>query len=133
MSIVCKICGRPLKNINSIITGVGPVCGGGGYHAPKKTKRRKAEEGAGLFDNHAEFIIEAETPEYIFIVDSGHGSGKKTITNDAQYVVSALYDLIDNFQNKRIFYFDSGGCIDEIIHNGNRFIQFKAGHEGVTL
>jgi len=130
---ICRICGRPLKNLDSIIAGIGPVCGGGNHrHAPKK-KRKEKDDGAGLFDDHAEFSIQNDAPGYVFIIDTGHNHGKRTVTNDAEYVVSELYDLVENFTAKRLFYLDSDGRIDEIIHSGNRFVTFKAGHEGVEL
>jgi hypothetical protein len=33
----------------------------------------------------------------------------------------------------RIFYEDSSGAVDEILHSGRRFRGFKTGHEGVEL
>ena len=128
----CKIWGRPLKSINSIMTGIGPVCGGGNFHAPKRKKNVK-EEGDFLFNEHASFSIEANTNNYVYIIDNGHDRGYRTVTNDAKFVVSELSGLIDDFINKRLFYLDSDNRIDEIIHNGKSFIRFKAGHEGVTL
>ena len=128
----CRVCGRPLKNLQSIIAGIGPVCGGGNHYAPKK-KRKGKDEGAELFDNHAEFSIQIDAPGYVYIIDTGHNHGKRTITNDAENVISELYGLIDDLKNKRVFYLDSDGRIDEIIHSAGRFVTFKAGHEGVAL
>jgi len=129
---VCRICKRPLKNLDSIIAGIGPVCGGGKHYAPKK-KGKEKNEGAELFDNKAEFSIQVDAPGYVYIIDTGHNHGKRTITNDAENVVSELYGLIDDLKSKRIFYLDSDGRIDEIIHSAGRFVTFKAGHEGVAL
>jgi len=133
MNAVCRVCGRPLKNLESIIAGIGPVCGGGNHHHAPKKKRNEKDEGAGLFDNHADFTIQVDAPDYVYIIDTGHNNGKRTITNDAEYIVSELYDLIENFKIKRLFYLDSDGRIDEILHSAGRFISFKAGHTGVAL
>jgi len=129
---ICRICGRPLKNLESIISGIGPVCGGGKYHTPKRKKGSDDKE-CDLFDNHAEYLIIKNAPEYVFILDTGGNAGKRTITNDADFVIQDLSDFIDNFQNKRVFYTDTDGRIDEMLHNGNQFTTFKAGHEGVIL
>jgi hypothetical protein len=59
--------------------------------------------------NHAECSIEAETPDYIFIMDTGH---TRTITNDAAFVVETLA------KERRLFYQDSEEQIDELLHDG---------------
>jgi hypothetical protein len=81
--------------------------------------------------NHAEFSIEAETPDYIFIADTGH-THARTITNDAEFVVETL--VRENaLRERRLFYQDSEGQIDELAHTGKRFLEFHAGHSGVIL
>jgi hypothetical protein len=130
----CKICGRPLKNIESIAAGIGPVCAGGNYHSPKiKKQKNNNKEREFMFDNHAVFEIELATEIFVYIVDRGDHSKCKTVTNDAEWVVSELNNLIENFENKRLFYKDSDGQVDEIVHNGRFFISFKHGHAGVEL
>jgi len=129
---ICRVCGRQLKNLNSIISGIGPVCGGK-YHAPKRKKKKDDNRERGLFDNHAEYDVIRDTAEYVFILDVGGNAGKRTVTNDADFIIQDLSDFIDNFQNKRVFYTDTDGRIDEMLHNGNHFTTFKAGHEGVIL
>lgn len=79
----------------------------------------------------AEFSIEAETPEYVFITDTGHAH-TRTVTNDAEAVIETLakdHALGD----RRVFYRDSSGEIDELTHNGARFLDFAPSHAGVSL
>jgi len=127
----CKVCGKPLTDLNSILMGMGPVCGGR-YSISKKKKSAK-EQGELMFDNHAVFAVCDETDDFVYIQDRGRQLNCKTITNNVSWVLSELDDLIENFESKRLFYMDSDGRIDEIVHNGKYFVQFKAGHEGVTL
>lgn len=81
--------------------------------------------------NRADFRIEAETEEYIFIIDIGH-THTCTVTNDAENVVETLardHALGD----RRLFYMDSEGRIDEIKHTAGKFSGFAPGHAGITL
>jgi hypothetical protein len=128
---VCRICKRPLKNLESILAGVGPVCAGGG-HIPRgrKPKDKQAEL---TFGSHAAFVIKKETDCFVYIEDRGNHHNCKTVTNDAEWILKELADSIANFENKRLLYMDSEGRIDEIEHSGRRFIGFKAGHEGVAI
>ena len=81
---------------------------------------------------NANFTIEHETPDYIFIFDSGPWDQHRTITNDAEYVVETLAK--DHaLGNRRLIYKDSEGQIDELLHTAGRFTDFKAGHEGINL
>ena len=80
---------------------------------------------------HAEFTIEKETPEYIYIIDTGHNH-TKTITNDPGHVIETLA-IYHALGERRVFYKDSEGQIDEILHSGSRFTGYKAGHSGVEL
>ena len=131
---ICRICGRPLKSLNSIMSGIGPVCGGGGkFHSPKRKSKKDNDRGRELFDNHAEYSVIRNEPDFVYIIDTGGNAGKRTVTNDADFVIQDLSDFIDNFENKRVFYTDTEGRINEMLHNGNRFLTFKAGHEGVVL
>jgi hypothetical protein len=77
-------------------------------------------------------LLKHERGKYIFIRDTGHNSGR-SVTNDAEYVVEQLYLDFGIDDETRIFYEDSEGRIDEIVHNGVKFCGFKAGHYGVTL
>jgi hypothetical protein len=82
-------------------------------------------------DIHAVFDVIKESPDFIYIKDTGH---KKhiTVTNDAAFVISKLAKEY-GIDRRRIFYMDSDGEIDEIQHHGAKFIGFKAGHKGVEL
>jgi len=86
---------------------------------------------ADLTKYHAEFIIENETPEYIFIIDTGH-TYTKTVTNDAESVIETLHSE-HGLGERRVFYQDSENQIDELLHTGATFTGFKSGHAGVTL
>ena len=119
----CMICKKPLTEFTSMKIGMGPVC-----------RARYFLQGDLMFENHASFRIEDETSRYIFIRDIGHNRGCKTVTNDVQWVLEELYSLPGmDIYNKRIFYMDSMGEIDEILHAGKVFIGFHHGHDGIKL
>jgi thiamine pyrophosphokinase len=80
---------------------------------------------------HAEFEVLEATPEYIYIQDTGHRA-TVSVTNDAEWVLQKL-GLEYGLKNRRVFYVDSLGDTDEIVHENCRFIRFKFGHEGVLL
>jgi hypothetical protein len=101
--------------------GMGPIC--------RAAYSCQPELG---FENHALFRIIDEKPGYIYIMDTGRYSNCKTVTNDVEWVLGELETLCD-IDNKRIFYMDSDGQIDEILHKGKTFKSFKAGHQGVAL
>ena len=120
----CRICGKPLTDYTSIKRGIGPVC------SAKECSTMELP----LFD-HAEFSVIRATNDYIFIKDNGGEKWgiSKSITNDAHFVVMQL-SMQYNGVCGRIFYIDTTGQIDELLHNGKgRFTGFKAGHEGVEL
>lgn len=79
---------------------------------------------------HAVFDIEKETPEYVYIKDTG--TDNRSVTNDAEYVLEELSNEY-TLNNRRVFYMDSTGEIDEIVHSMGHFERFKFGHEGVEL
>jgi hypothetical protein len=110
-----------LKNPLSVKLGIGPVC-------------RARDELQGEFDfMHAQTgLLKHERGKYIFVRDIGHNSGR-TVTNDAEYVIRQLYLEFGITDETRIFYEDSEGEIDEILHSGETFKGFKAGHEGVDF
>jgi len=122
MGCRCRVCSRLLKNPLSVELGIGPVC-------------RAKDILQGEFDfMKAEWeVLKHERGKFIFIRDIGHDSGHRSITNDAEYVVRQLFDGEDITEETRIFYEDSDGRIDEIVHVGKRFVCFKPGHKGVEL
>jgi len=77
-------------------------------------------------------VLQHESGKYIFIRDTGHNTGR-SVTNDAEYVVEKLYEEYGITDKTRIFYKDSIGCVDEMLHAGKVFTRFRAGHEGVEL
>lgn len=116
----CKICKRLLKNPLSVKLGIGPVC-------------RARESLQKEFDfMHAEFQVLEQERGYILIRDTGHRASR-SVTNDAEYVMEQLYLNYGISDKTRIFYEDSEGRIDEMLHSGKVFRNFKAGHEGVEL
>jgi len=80
---------------------------------------------------HAEFAIEKETPEYIFIIDTGH-TNKKTVTNDAENVIATLAKN-NALGDRRVFYRDSENRIDELLHTAGQFTGYRPGHAGIEL
>jgi hypothetical protein len=81
---------------------------------------------------HAAFTIEKEMPDYIFILDTGPWDQHRTITNDPEWVIETLAN--DHaLGDRRLFYKDSEGQIDELLHAAGRFTGYKAGHEGIHL
>lgn len=56
--------------------------------------------------------------DFIYIVDL---DGQKTVTNDAESVVSEISDL---YPNRRIFCRDTEGDIAELVHLGGVFAAF---------
>ena len=117
----CRICKRRLKNPLSVKLGIGPVC-------------RAKDNLQGEFDfMKAKFTVEKhESGVFIFIRDTGHNTGR-SVTNDAEYVIEQLYLEYGITDETRIFYEDSQGSIDEIVHSGKSFRGFEAGHKGVEL
>jgi hypothetical protein len=120
----CTICGRPLKNFNSQKRGTGPIC------CSKNTKEIE-EMNKGQIDLfghqfHAEFTIEEKPNGVLFLVDTGH-SHTKTVTNDAEYVVSQLVVFYGNLTGRTIYYRDSMNRVDELVVSNNKFAGFKAG------
>jgi hypothetical protein len=100
--------------------GIGPVCRG-----------RKFLQGELFMDSEwkACFDVLKETPDFIYIKDIGQ---YRSVTNDAEYVIGKLSEE-NNLGNRRVFYIDSDGQIDELLHKADRFTGFKPGHEGVEL
>jgi hypothetical protein len=85
--------------------------------------------GRFIKNNHAAFKIFAINHSLIFIHDLyDHNKSvrqHRTITNDVEWVVVALCSLYP-INDRRLFYRDSEGQIDEIVHNGRLFLEFRA-------
>ena len=72
----------------------------------------------------AKYSIEAITDTYIFIKDTGKYD--KSVTNDAENVVKELYQS-GILGNRRLYYEDSVGDVDEMVHRDGYFLRFNAG------
>lgn len=70
------------------------------------------------------WTIEARTPHGVLIRDTG---GQLSVTNDAETVVAMLLAAGDLHPGQRLFYFDSEGRLDELVHDGSKFTGFKPG------
>lgn len=55
----------------------------------------------------------------VVILDNNLGG--RSVTNDAENVVEYLYSV---YGNRRIFYIDSEGILDELRHNNGNFVGF---------
>jgi len=75
------------------------------------------------------FKIIKETNDYMLIKDLyDEFSPTMTVTNDAENVVKHLYDN-KMIGIKRLFYIDTNGEIDELVHHNGDFRGFKPGQE----
>ena len=75
----------------------------------------------------AQIKIINDSKDFIFIEDFGKDS--KSVTNDAKNVVQFLFEK-ESIGNKRIFYRDSAGRIDELLHDNGWFTGFAPSHRG---
>ena len=120
-NLYCRICRRRLKNPLSVRLGIGPVC-----------RARHSLQGELDFMRAEIQVLRHEPGKFIYVLDVGHNVGR-TVTNDAAYIVELLFSKYGITEETRIFYKDSVGRIDEIIHSGRKFRDFNFGHEGVDL
>ncbi len=80
--------------------------------------------------HHANFVIVEDdllNEEPLVIKDVGPHDKHLTVTNDAEDVVERLYASGDLNDNRRLFYIDSEGSKDEIVHADGKFTGFRAG------
>jgi hypothetical protein len=82
------------------------------------------------FENQADFQVVTANDHFIYLEDTGHNQFK-TVTSDAEYVVTSLAEHY-GIEHKRVFYKDSFGEIDELLHKNGRFTGYKHGHAGYT-
>jgi hypothetical protein len=61
------------------------------------------------------------------IRDIGNHARCLTVTNDAEYIVTTLLSAGLMKRKQRLFYFDSDGALDEILHDGVKFTGFAPG------
>lgn len=70
----------------------------------------------------ANYVVE-ENSDRVVLRDVGPWDQFPTITNVAEQVISELGELI---YNKRVFYYDSEGDFDELVHDScGNFVRFR--------
>jgi len=76
----------------------------------------------------ARFVIIPSESDHgkLTIQDVGHLRGK-SITNDVEAVVESLTREGLLLDDRRLFYYDSDGQLDEIIHKDGYFVDFVPG------
>jgi hypothetical protein len=75
------------------------------------------------------FHIKKETQDYIFIQDDYSDDNPcPTVTNAVENVVECLSDKY-NLGTRRLYYQDTEGQIDELVHENGTFKCFSSGHE----
>ena len=65
------------------------------------------------------FSITEIKDDRVVILDNNLGG--RSVTNDAENVVEYLYNV---YGNRRIFYIDTEGVLDELRHNKGEFVGF---------
>lgn len=117
----CRVCGRALKREPGKTLGIGPTCAKKvGYIGPL------FEKGANV---KAAYTVIRVTEDSMEIRDDSNMLGTMTVTNDAEAVVK---DCLQRGLKKgmRLLYTDTDGRLDELVHDGERFIDFKALPQG---
>ena len=71
---------------------------------------------------HAEFTVIEVTDEYIYIKDNCGPT--KSVTNDAEWVIEKLHNDYE-ISGRRVFYKDTAGEVDELVHNNGVFRIFS--------
>lgn len=70
------------------------------------------------------FDIVEDTESRLIIRDLGPWNRHLTVTNGAEAIVAKL---AEHLGDRRLFYFDSDGHLDEIIHKDGAFVGFLSG------
>jgi hypothetical protein len=76
----------------------------------------------------ANYEIVSNTPDRLTIRDLGPWDQFWTVSNDVEQVVAELYLFGHLRRGQRLFYYDSAGALDEILHKDGRFRDFQAGN-----
>lgn len=66
----------------------------------------------------------------LVIRDVGPWDEHPTVTNDADAIVVNMLEEGELAPEQRLLYFDSEGELAELLHDGQRFVGFKAAGEG---
>jgi hypothetical protein len=79
--------------------------------------------------NEANFEIVSDEPTYVVIRDIGPWDKHPTVTNAAEGVVARLAPALagEYNENRRLFYYDSNGQLDEMLVDHGRFAGFRPG------
>ena len=72
-------------------------------------------------------IVEDQPGEPLVIRDLGPWDQHLSVTNDAENVTAELFMKGKLYGSRRLFYFDSDGIKDEIVHRGGIFLAFAPG------
>lgn len=79
--------------------------------------------------SRSNYRIEESSDTALVIRDLGPWNRYKTVTNDADNVVAELH-ASGKLGNRRLFYYDSDGRRDELVHDGNGvFLTFAPGEQ----
>jgi hypothetical protein len=73
----------------------------------------------------SDYHVVKHVPGIVWLVDLD--LGRMSVTNDAEAVVASI-DA--EYPDCKIYYRDSAGCWDELVHDHGRFIDFKVGAPG---
>jgi hypothetical protein len=82
-----------------------------------------------------ELVHEESTPELLVIRDVGPWDQYMTVTNAAETVVYTLWALGHLPAGRRLYYYDSLGSLDELLHQEGVFKGFRpvmVHHEAVA-
>ena len=69
-----------------------------------------------------QYSIVLDRPNAIVIRDIGHNLGFMSITNDVDSLVACLAHQL---RDRHLYYYDSDGSLDEILHSNGRFTGFR--------
>ena len=79
--------------------------------------------------SRSNYRVEESNETTLVIRDLGPWNHYKTVTNDADNVVAELH-AAGKLGNRRLFYYDSDGRRDELVHDGNGvFLTFAPGEQ----
>lgn len=73
-------------------------------------------------------LLRIITDEFVYLEDSGQGM---SITNDVENIVQKL-QIQWHLKNRRIYYKDSFGDIDEIVLKDGKFSHFQTASDTIT-
>jgi len=81
-----------------------------------------------------DFDALAYDDDWIYIEDIGGNAGLSTVTNHRQEVLNDLAEFRDDWlATRRVFYKDTDGEIDEIVHENGRFVAFRSGRQSPDM